>query len=284
MAKQRTGGQLVYDSHELFTELHYIGSTDRRIFRWLEKRLIHRADAVITINEFVAKELSRRYGIGLPGVVRNCPPLVDHGDEGHNNSLRKDLGLDDTVPIIVYVGLVSRARGNETLISAAPFLDSGVIVFLGWGTEERDLKELVRQRSLEDRVFFIPPVAPEQVVDYISSAQVGVIPALNVSLNHYYSTPNKLWEYVNAGLPVVCSNFPGFRAIVEGYHLGRTCNPDAPEAIAAAINWVLADKKRYDEMRKNALKAAKVFNWENESRELLRIYGRLSKQADVGTG
>jgi len=285
MARRRTGGKLVYDSHELFTELHYIHHMERRIFRWLERYLIHRADAVIITNEFAANELSKRYGIDLPVVVRNCPPIAKQGDKYHNSSLRGDLNINDTVPIIVHVGIYSKSRGGQKLISATPILNHGVVVFLGWsaGKEEGELQDLVKQMKLDEKVFFVPPVAPEQVVGYISSAQVGVVLFRNVSLNHYYVTPNKLWECMSAGLPVVSSNFPALKSIVEGYHFGKTCNPEDPEDIAAAINWVLADKKRYNEMRRNALKAAKIFNWENESKKLLEVYRRLSNNADVRT-
>lgn len=285
ISRRRTCGKLVYDSHELFTELHYIRRVDKSIFRFLERHLIHRADAVIIPNEFAAEELAKRYGIGLPVVVRNCPPLATQSDKGRNSSLRKSLGLDDTVPIIVHVGIFSKSRGSEKLVSATPILNQGVVVFLGWGAgaEEGELQDLVKQRGLEDRVLFVPPVAPDEVVGYISSAQVGVVLFLNVSLNHYYVTPNKLWECMNAGLPVIGSDFPALKSIIEGYHFGKTCNPEDPEDIAAAINWVLSDKKRYDGMRRNALKAAKIFNWENESKKLMEVYRRLNNNADDRT-
>jgi glycosyltransferase involved in cell wall biosynthesis len=282
-AKRRTGGRLVYDSHELFTDLHYIPRMERRVFGWLERHLIHRADAVIIPNEFAADELSRRYGIALPSVVRNCPPLTVQGNERRNSLLRRSLRLDDTVPIIIHIGIFSKSRGSEKLVTALPSLATGVVVFLGWssGVEEGELKDLVKRLAVEDRVFFAPPVAPHEVVSYISAAQMGVVLFRNVSLNHYYVAPNKLWECMNAGLPVVSSNFPVLKAIVEGYQFGKTCDPEDPEDIAAAINWILADKKRYDEMKRNALEAAKIFNWENESRELLKIYRRLGKQVSV---
>ena len=284
-AKRRTACKLVYDSHELFTELHYMSLLERSIFRLMEPFLIRRADAVITVNEFVAGELSKRYGIGLPVVVRNCPPIARRGDEQSNISLRQSLGLDETVPIIIHVGIFGMSRGSEKLVSAVPFLNDGVIVFLGWraGMEQGDLKELVQRRGLGSRVLFAPPVAPDEVVEYISCAQVGVIPFLNISLNHYYATPNKLWECMNAGLPVVVSNFPALKAIVEGYRLGCTCDPQCPRDIANAINYVLSDRSRYEEMKRNALEAAKIFNWENESAKLLQVYRGLSHRTHSGT-
>lgn len=275
LAKKRTGGKLIYDSHEIFTELHYVRPVERVIFRFMERYLIRRADAVVTVNEFAAMELSKRYRVGLPTVVMNCPPKPIQGDKQCAISLRERLDLNDTVPIIVHIGLLSKARGSEKLISAVPFLNSGVVAFLGWGTEENDLKELTKQKGLENRVFFALPVEPDRVVEHISSASIGVVPLLNVSLNHYYATPNKLWECISAGLPLVTSNFPALSAIVDGYCLGKTCNPEDPEDIAAAINWVLSDKMRYEEMRKNVLKAARMFNWENESTKLMAIYRRM---------
>lgn len=280
IAKRRAGGKLVYDSHELFTMPYYIPRVERPALRLLVRYLIHRADAVITVNEFVAREMSGRYGIGLPVVVRNCPPLAKQGDEQCGSSLRKSVGLDDTVPIIVHVGIFSRSRGSEKLVSAVPFLNHGVIVFLGWSKEKAELKGLAGRMGVRDRVLFATPVEPEQVVGHISSTQVGVIPFLNINLNHYYATPNKLWECMNAGLPIVASNFPALKAIVEGYHLGCTCDPEYPRDIANAINYVLADKGRYEEMRRNVLEAARIFNWEDESKKLLEVYVRFGRPAD----
>ena len=88
---------------------------------------------------------------------------------------------------------------------------------------------------------------------------------------------------MSAGLPVVSSDFPGFRSVVAGHDLGKTCDPENPRAIAAAINWVLADKARYAKMKKNALKASKIFCWENESKKLIEVYEKLGNKRNVST-
>ena len=273
LSRRRTRGNLIYDSHELFTQLHYVGRIEKLLLRLLERHLIRRTDGVVTVNELLASELVRRYDSRLNVVVvRNCPPALKEGSERSRGSLRERLGLDKSVPIVVHVGIFSRERGSVKLVQAARLFSQGVLVFLGWGAEESALQELVRQEGLEGRVFFIPPVAPDQVVAFISSAQLGVIAALNVSLNHYYATPNKLWECIGAGLPVVSSNFPALKEIVEGYRLGCTFDPEYPRDIANAVNYVLSDQTRYEEMKRNALQAAKTFNWEAESLKLLKLY------------
>jgi len=276
-AKRRHGGRLVYDAHELTTELAYISRPERMGWRVLERFLIRRADKVIATGSYRAKYLAQKYKIVAPTVILNCPPLS--AAEMHNRALREKLGLeDDTVPVILYQGVFIGGRGLDKLVLAAAHLDRGVLVLMGWGELEAELRSLVKKMGVGQRVFFTEPVAPDRVVYYCMSANMGVVIYLRTSLNNYYATPNKLYEYIHAGLPVVSSDFPALKEVVEGYGLGYTFDPEEPESIAEAINGVLADEKRYDTMRRNALEAAGIFNWEMESRKLLEIYRRLSQR------
>lgn len=109
---------------------------------------------------------------------------------------------------------------------------------------------------------------------------MGVAPIKNAGLSYYYCSPNKVFECIAAGLPVAASNFPDLKQIVEGHKLGVTLDPASPRDIARAIDYVLSDKDRYEEMRRNALEAAKIFNWENESRKLLALYEGLGDKSD----
>ena len=277
-SKRRTGGKLVYDAHELFTELAYVRGAEKLAFKLLEKRLIHRADAVIVPGEYRSRYLSEKYGIPAPTIVANCPPLG--GGRRQAGSLREKLGIEDTMPIIIYTGGYIAGRGLENLVLSALYLNEGVIVFMGWGRLEQKLREMVTKNGLWAKVLFTEPVPPEDLVEHIASASVGVAIYQFTSLNNYYASPNKLYEYMHAGLPVVSSDFPALKEIVEGYQLGRPFDPEVPEDIASSINDVLSDERKYDEMRKNALEAAKIFNWENESSKLLATYERLSLRSD----
>jgi len=275
MAKRRYGGKLVYDAHELTTELVYISRPEKMVWRVLEWFLIRRADEVIATGTYRAEYLAKRYKVAAPTVILNCPPLPVA--EVHNRALRQKLGLEDeTVPVILYQGNFVEGRGLDKLVLAVAHLNRGVLVLMGWGKLEGELRRLVKKMGVERRVFFTEPVAPDRVVYYCISATVGVVIYRRNSLNNYYATPNKLYEYIHAKLPVVSSDFPALKEVVEGYSLGYTFDPEEPESIAEAINRVLADEQRYNTMKKNALEAAKIFNWETESRKLLEVYQRLS--------
>jgi len=277
-AKRQTGGRLVYDAHELYSETVVIGRLERRAYRLTERYLIRRADRVITVCQSIARELKDRYNVELPEVVMNCPPKVDVDENRAHRSVRQELGLPDDVPIIVHSGGITVGRGLYNLVRAVRHLREGVLAFVGQPFQgvDKDLSDLVKQENVADRVVFLDPVPPYEHVSYIASASVGVAAFQPICLNYYYVAPNKLFEYLNAGLPVVCSDLPEMKRVVEGYNAGRTFDVEDPADIAAAIEWVLSDKDRYEELRRNARKAAEVYNWENESRKLLAVYKELS--------
>jgi len=274
-AKKRMSGKLVYDSHELFTETSTLSNIERVLAKVSEKYLIRRADRIITVNESIANELSKRYGIIPPAVIMNCPVINNRLNKAENNLLRQALRIDKETPIILYHGGFAPNRGLQNLVISGNYLDKGIIVFMGWGKLEQELKDLVLAAGLGDKVQFAKPVPQRELLNYATSATLGVIPYQFIGLNNYYTTPNKLFEYIAAGLPVVGSNFPELSKVIKKWNLGKTFNPDDPKDITVAIDYVLSDRDRYNEMKRNVLQAAKVFNWENESKKLLEIYRRL---------
>jgi len=274
-AARRYGGKLVYDSHELYTETSNLSHTERVVLRFFEGILIRRCKAVITVNHSIARELADRYRIELPIVIMNCPVLLNHTCS--TDFLRAKLGIRKEEALVLYQGGFLPHRGLENLIAAIAMLPEVKLVMMGWGRLEEDLRALADAMGLiGKRVFFLPPVPQNELLLWTSSADVGVIAYRNVGLNNYYSLPNKLFEYIAAGIPVVASDFPELRRVIEEFQVGCTFNPDDPKDIARAITWVLEDEQRLAKLKENARKAAAVLNWENEEKKLLELYRKLT--------
>jgi len=269
--------KLVYDSHELWLDRprHRSRSKlNRFLVKIIESFLIRRTEANIIAGESSANVLSERYGIVRPTVVLNTPPYFA---AERSRVLRDSLNIPEHERIVLYIGRISYHRGLEEEIKSLKYLSQCHLVAMGFGPDHYvyHLKSIIARQGLTDRVHFIEPVPFTEVTRYASSADVGVILSKNIGLSYFYISPNKLFECIVGGLPVVGSNFPDLKRVIEGYRLGVTCDPESPREIAAAIDYILSDSGRYEEMRKNALEAGKVFNWENESKKLVALYERL---------
>ncbi len=275
-ARRRFGGKLVYDSHEIYTETTNMKRLNRKIAAAAERFFIRRADEVITIHDTAAEELARRYAVPVPSVVRNCP-RIPPGCE-RTSRLQEALGLKAGDLIVLYQGGFALGRGLHNLLRAMVGLpDHMKLVMMGWGKIELELRSLAEELGLLDRqVFFFPPVPQEDLLHWTASAHVGVIPYQAVSLNNYLCMPNKLFEYMGAGLPVVASAFPELSRVIDGSSAGVTFDPEEPASIAAAMNKVLSDADLRARMSENARKAALVYNWENEEKTLLAVYARMA--------
>jgi glycosyltransferase involved in cell wall biosynthesis len=278
-ARARRGGAVVYDAHELFTELSRLDPVSRAGFRVLETLLIGRADCVITVNDSIAAELSRRYGVATPRVLRNCPRTFGLRPDSSRSSLRERARLPAGTPIVLYQGLYMPHRGLENLVRAASGFRRAHLVFMGWGPLLDNLKAVAVSEGLTDRVTFIDPVPMGELLAVTSGADVGVIPYRNVGLNNFFTSPNKLFEYCAAGVPVAASRFPELVKVVEGLQVGRTFDPDDPASIAAAVSAIVDDPVEQARFRDNAGRAAASFSWEREVEALHAVYDSLPVEA-----
>ena len=266
------GVKLIYDSHEL--ESAFPNPT---WFRWISRQLEHflikRVDKVITVSDSIANELARQDGIEKPAVIRNIPDYVNMSG---NNVIREVLGIAADRKIVLYQGALRSDRGLDKLIEAMRLLPGDVLlVLIGSGPAKAELKDLVETMGLEKRVRFMGRIPYDELLSYTSSADIGVHPMPNLSLNNYYSLPNKLFEYIMAELPVAVSNFPEMAKIVKQYGVGVVFDPGDVKDIARAINELLKDEQKYTQMKENAKRAKRILNWENESGKLLEIYEEL---------
>lgn len=285
-ARRRTGGtaRVVYDSHELFMEA---GSTARqagwarRVLARLERRWIAQVDGLITVNDSIAEELRRRYGAPPAVIIRNTPPRQPIRDRPDH--LRRAAEIPTGAPIILYHGGFQRDRGLEVLAQAMlrPQLAEAHLVYMGFGPLQGSLESLAHEPRFRGRLHVLPPVPPSDLLDWVASADVSAMPNQPNTLNERYSTPNKLFESIAVGTPVVSSDFPERRRIVlddpDG-PLGVVCDPTDPDALAVALGEVLAlDPVAAADLRRRCQKAAtERWNWEIQTERLIALYDRLA--------
>jgi glycosyltransferase involved in cell wall biosynthesis len=284
-AAKRDRGDVVYDSHEIFLESgsHVARPWPiRNVFRDLERRWAQRARALVTVNLSLAEELERRLHPKRVVVVHNCPPRWDPPD-ARPDLIRGGTGIPQEAAIALYHGRLTRDRGIEQL--AAALLERGVEevhgVLMGYGPERPEYERLAGEERFAGRLHVLEAVPPEGLLPWVASADVGVVAIQRTSLNHWLATPNKLFECLAAGLPVVASDFPEMRRIVledPGGPLGVVCDPQDVQALAGAIRSVVeVPAPEREALRLRCLTAAhERWHWETEAARLVSLYEDLT--------
>lgn len=277
----------VYDAHDLFLEtgtaLRLPGFI-RQLLRRYERRLVGRVSAVVTVNGAVAQVLQRRYAPSRITIVRNCPPLAARSTE-RPTILRDAAGIPAEAPIILHHGRLDTQRGIAELMLSLlePGLEEAHLALMGFGDNER-YAAIAREPRWGGRVHVLPAVPPAELLDWVASADLQAMPLHGTTMNLYLSTPNKLFESLAAGIPVVASDFPAIREVLmdPGGPLGAMCEPGNPASIAQAIRSIL-DLSHEDRaaLRQRCRQAAETrWNWEVESANLTALYADLLPRPD----
>ena len=284
-AAARNGGRVVYDSHEIFLESGTNAHRPRWIrdrFRRLEARWVAAADALVTVNVSLAEELGRRYAPRRTVVLHNTPARHERRVE-RRDLLRAAAGIPAGEPIALYHGGFSAHRGLEELAAAIlePGLERVHAVYLGYGRMREDLDRAAADPRYGGRLHVLDAVPPDELVEWVAGADVGIVAIQASTLNHALSTPNKLFECLAAGVPVVASDFPEMRRIVLGDPtgpLGVLCDPASVPALARGIAELLAlPPDGMAALRARCLAAAHGrWNWETESAGLIGLYEDLA--------
>lgn len=277
----------VYDVHDIFTETgtgRRLPGLLRRAARAVEKRLIRRAALVVTVNAGIADELSRRARPRATVVVHNAAPRWEP-TEPRPNLIRERLGLAPDTPVVLYHGLLSKARGLERLcdVMLEPELSGTHLALLGYGMIRDALVQLSADPRYGQRIHVLDPVAPDVLLPWVASADVGAMALPPVTRNLYLATPNKLFECIAVGTPPVVSDFPLMRRIViddPAGPLGATCDPEDTGSIARALAGIIGlEPAARDELRQRCLAVARDrWNWEAEVAGLVAAYDDLGRR------
>lgn len=274
---QASHSPLVYDSHELWR-----GAAHQALFpAWmyqrgvqLEAMLAKRASVVLTVSESIADDMAQHLGIPRPFVVRNLP--YHHPRESllaQSHPLHRDFGIAEEKPIVLYQGGLGKGRGAELLLTAfSQVPQPAVLAFLGGDGQHERLRAEIEKRGLSGRVYLHPSVPPDQLLSYTADAILGVCPIEGIYLSYAFSLPNKLFEYIQAGIPVVATDLPEMGKLVRQWGVGEVFADRDPRSLAQAITLLLQDQQRWERCRQAAARAAETLCWEKEQERLLEAY------------
>lgn len=259
---------LVYDSHEYYTEVpELIGRPFiKSIWTSLEKLLVPHVTAAYTVCDSIAEVYRDLYKVDFK-VVRNLPVCTKVEITHPENPVR-----ETAAKIILYQGALNRGRGIESAIRAMQFLEGAELWLAGDGDLTLQLKELVAEIQLESKVKFVGRLPIGKLSEITRQADLGISLEEDLGLNYRFALPNKLFDYIQAGVPVLVSNLPEMRKIVEHYRIGLIADTHQRKELAELMRTALFDQDKRLVWKQNLAVAAKELCWENEMEILRQVY------------
>lgn len=260
---------LIYDTHELETETHGREGFRKRISKLIERKLIKSCDLIFVVGENIADWYAKEYNIKRPTVVMNAPVAQDLIE---NDVFRERFFIRPDQAVFLYQGGLAAGRGVPFILEAfkARQDDNAVIVFMGYGELEADIKAAGQHSNC---IYFMPAVPPDEVLRHTVAADVGIHMIQNTCLNHFYCMPNKLFEYSMAGLAVIVSDMKEMADFVNRHQSGFVLQDTSPESLNALIDQVLTQDLQ--KIKANARQAALDNSWEVQEKKMLSAYQQL---------
>jgi glycosyltransferase involved in cell wall biosynthesis len=267
---------LVYDSHEYFTGVPELINRPKvqRIWKKIESYCLPKVDYAITVNESIAKLFKEEYNKDFD-VIRNVP-LITKPFLSERENLRRELGLPINKKILILQGAgINIDRGAEELVAAMSYLPDYLLLIVGGGDVIGDLRKIVSEKNLKERVLFIAKQPIEILRKYTAASNLGVTLDKANNINYKLSLPNKLFDYIHAGVPVLSSDLPELKRIVVGYDIGKISTDHDPKNISKVIEEMFSSEEQIKKWEANTVIAAKELNWDKEKERLLSIFKKI---------
>lgn len=266
LASKLKNKPLVYDSHEYFTEVPELVKRPavQKIWEWLEKSTLPKLKYAYTVCNSIAEIYRQKYGTPFR-VVRNVPvasqskPAFPAGPEKNEKT-------------VLYQGAINVHRGLEQAILAMKYLKNVRFVIAGDGDIRTQLEQLVQQEKLENKVEFLGRLSISELAKITPTADLGLSIEEDIGLNYRFALPNKLFDYIQAEVPVLVTNLPEMAAVVTRYQIGEITGSLEPEKLAGRINSALFDEEKRQKWKNNLKVAASELTWENEEKKLIEIF------------
>lgn len=256
--------QIVYDSHELFTEVPELNNRKfvKNFWTKIEKHILPKLKNTYTVCQSIADIYNKKYNTNFK-VVRNIP-ICD-------NTKTLKINNKNNTKIILYQGAVNIGRGLEEIITAMPYIDAKLII-VGHGDILQNLKKLTNNLKLDNKVEFKGKIPFYKLKQITQTADLGISLEQNISLNYYYALPNKIFDYIHSNVPVLASDLPEIKKIITKYQVGELINNFSKESISKQINNMLNNNEKLNFYKKNTIKATKELCWQTEEKIIINIF------------
>jgi glycosyltransferase involved in cell wall biosynthesis len=250
----------VYDAHELFCEMKEIVTRPGIYKMWkrIERFTVAKFSHGYTVNQPIAEEFKKMYGVDY-GVIRNIALL------------KEIVPVDKKDRFILYQGAVNEGRSFETLIPAFNDINSKLII-CGDGNFMQQAKQLVTDNNLQDKVIFKGKIKPDELAAITQQAYIGITLFDDKGLSNYYSLANRFFDYLHAGIPQLCVNYPVYKEINSNLPIAVLIDDISQTNIATQLNNLLENEVLYNELQQNCLKLRQTLNWQNEEKKLIQFY------------
>lgn len=250
----------IYDAHELFCEMKEVVTRPNiyKLWKKIEQKTVPHFTHGYTVNKPIAKEFEEMYGVQYE-VIRN---IALKNIAAINHPKKK---------YILYQGAVNEGRSFETLIPAMKHVDA-ILIICGDGNLMAEVKELVKQYQLEEKIIFKGMLPPDELKKYTSEAYIGITIFENKGMSNYYSLANRFFDYMQAGVPQLCVNYPAYSELNNEHEIAYLIDDTKAETITSALNTLLRNEDLWRRLHSNCRQAAEELNWENEAKKLLQFY------------
>lgn len=262
------GLDLVFDSHEIFSEIPtlYNRKFKKSIWKWMEKMMVPKIEHFYTVSKGYADWFEKQYQ-NRPKIIMNVPEIKPNIDSEITVQLPE---IKSGEKILIYQGALNFSRGVDKMINAMQYIEKSQLWIIGKGPKLTEFENLVKELNLSERVKFIGQISPSQLKLITPKADLGLSLEEDYGISYRFALPNKIFDYIHAGIPILGTNLPEIKNTIEQYQIGKTIENHEPKHITKLVMEMLNEGKEL--YQGNLQKAAEVFNWSNEEKKLEQIY------------
>ncbi|MDM1524163.1 glycosyltransferase [Empedobacter sp. 225-1] len=266
---------LVFDSHEIFSELPSLQNRPKtkKIWKTLEQFLLPKINHFYTVSDGYVNWFHKEYGAN-PVVIRNVPNRTKLNDKQDFIFFRLPENPTND-KILMYQGAINMSRGIDKMIEAFKYVENCQFWIAGEGPKKAEYEQLVKNLNLTNRIHFLGNIPPKTLKTITPLADVGMSLEEDLGLSYRYALPNKLFDFIQARVPILATNLPEIKKMVEEYNVGKVIINHEPKHLAETLQEILNEGKR--SYQENLAKAAKELCWENEEIKLKAIFEQIKK-------